>query len=413
MSQFEHQVKERFLRYVKIDTQSKANVKRTPSTAKQLDLAKLLYEELAQMKAKWLHLDEKHCLVYAKIPGNLKQDMPFGLIAHLDTAPDASGTDVKPWIYEKYDGNAVILNEKLGIKMSPASFPILKQYIGQDLVFTDGTTLLGGDDKASIAAIMTFAEYLLAHPKAPHPTICLAFTPDEEVGGLAKDLDLKRFGAPYAYTLDGDHLGYYSYETFNASEAQIEINGLLVHTGTAKGLMKNAVAIGNQIIAGLPAKERPEYTSKRQGFFHPFVFEGDVSHAYLRILIRDFEEKGFARRENLIKELVRKANDEYGKGTVTLNFANGYRSMKNAVMGYPFLIEGLVAAIARAGVKPVELPFRGGTDGSALSNRGLPCPNLSAGYENAHGPYEFVSIQSMAKNVEILLALAKEFAKMA
>ncbi|MBP5216592.1 MAG: peptidase T, partial [Bacilli bacterium] len=332
-----------------------------------------------------------------------------GLIAHLDTATEASGKNVKPWVLENYDGGAVILNKEKGIRMSPEEFPALKPYVGQDLVFTDGTTLLGVDDKASIASIMVFAEYLFSHPEIIHPTICIAFTPDEEVGGLAKDLDLNRFGAPYAYTLDGDHLGYYSYETFNAEEAQIHINGIIVHPGTAKNIMKNAVTIAGEILDALPKQERPEHTEGREGFYHPLTIEGGTGSADLRILIRDFEEDGFQKRKDFLLDLVAKTNRVHGENTATIQFANGYRSMKKAVMEYPFLVENLVEAIQKAGVTPVELPFRGGTDGSALSNRGLPCPNLSAGYENAHGPYEFVSIQSMAKNVEILIALAKAF----
>lgn len=294
--------------------------------------------------------------------------------------------------------------------MTPEEFPALKDYVGQDLVFTDGTTLLGGDDKASIAAIMCFAEYLIGHPEISHPTICIAFTPDEEVGGLAKDLDFARFGAPYAYTLDGDHLGYYSYETFNATEAQIKIHGVIVHPGTAKNIMKNALTIAGKILSALPKDERPEHTEGREGFYHPHEMAGGVGEANLRILIRDFDEDGFETKRNFLLSLVEKTNEKYGQGTASISFANGYRSMKKPVMQYPFLVENLVKAIQAAGVTPVELPFRGGTDGSALSNRGLPCPNLSAGYENAHGPYEFVSIQSMAKNVEILIALAKTFA---
>ncbi|MBO4540435.1 MAG: peptidase T [Bacilli bacterium] len=409
MESFLENVERRFLTYVKIDTQSIANSGKTPSTQGQFDLARLLFGELKELGASDLFLDEANCLVYAKIPGNSTPDKPFGLIAHLDTATEASGKNVKPWVLKNYDGGTVLLNERKGIRMSPEEFPALKNYLGQDLVFTDGTTLLGGDDKASIAAIMCFAEYLLAHPEIPHPTVCIAFTPDEEVGGLAKDLDFKRFGAPYAYTLDGDHLGYYSYETFHALEAQISIEGVVVHPGTTKGIMKNAVTIAGEILAALPKKERPEYTEGREGFYHPLEIHAENGKASFRILIRDFEEEGFEERKEFLIRLIEETNRQYGEGTATIAFANGYRSMKKSVMEHPFLIENLVKAIQEAGVVPVEYPFRGGTDGSALSARGLPCPNLSAGYENAHGPYEFVSIQSMAKNVEILIALAKDF----
>ena len=410
MTQFYTEVRDRFIKYVKINTESIANSNETPSTMGQFDLARVLYDELIEMGASEAYLDEKCCVVYGTIP-KTEEGRTFGLIAHVDTAPDAPGKDVKPWVLKNYDGKDVVLNKEKNIVLETSVFPNILKYIGEDIVFTDGTTLLGGDDKASIASIMTMANYLLHHKEIKHPEIRIAFTPDEEVGGLAKDLDFNRFGAKIAYTLDGDYLGYYSYETFNAIEAQLTIKGVSVHTATAKGKMKNAVQIGVEFINSLPASERPEKTEGREGFFHPHVFNGTVENAFVRCLIRDFDSDSFENRKQVIKDIVEKLNNKYGEGTVSLEFKMGYRSMKDAVEKEPYMVPNLVEAIKKAGITPVELAFRGGTDGSSLSNRGLPTPNLSAGYENAHSRFEFVPIINMEKNVEILINLAEIYAK--
>lgn len=407
------QVKERMMRYAMVDTQSQPYSGHWPTTKKQFDLALLLKEELQQIGATKVYLDQEACVVYGSIPANIPADSyeAVGFIAHMDTAPDASGTDVKPWVLENYDGKDILLNAEKNIVMKAADYDNLQQYIGQDLILTDGTTLLGGDDKASIAAIMTLAEYLLQHNEIKHGEISLAFTPDEEVGGLAHGLDLDRFGAKVAYTLDGDHLGWYEDETFYASEARFVFTGRSVHTGTAKGIMINAVDMAAQLMAMLPPEEKPQYTDGVQGFYHIISCVGDCEHAELRLIIRDFDADYFKRREAFLQECTDKLQNRFGKDRITLTIQHQYSNMKEVLKNVPHLTQNLRKAIERAGLTPVCEPFRGGTDGAALSFRGLPCPNLSAGYENAHGRFEYVPIQSMEKNVEILLHLCNLFLK--
>ncbi len=412
MSEFYDGVLERLVRYAKVDTQSKAGVTCTPTTAKQFDLARMLRDEMEQIGVSDVYLDEDKCVVYGILPSSLDYDAKkVGFVAHMDTAPDASGTDVKPWLLKNYDGSDIVLNKEKNIIMKVSDFPNLKNYLHQDLVLTDGTTLLGGDDKASIAAIMTMAEYYCRHPEVKHGQISLAFTPDEEVGGLAKDLDLERFGAPVAYTLDGDWLGYYEDETFNASEAIVNIKGISVHTGTAKGIMINAVDIANEFMSALPAYEKPQYTEGREGFFHVISCNASCEEAVLRMIIRDHSSVQFEIREEYLRKITDGLNRKYGEGMVTLTINETYRSMKEVIDTVPYMIDYLKQAISDCGVEPKSLAFRGGTDGSALSHRGLPCPNLSAGYENAHGRFEYVPVQSMEKNVEILLRLCEIYAR--
>lgn len=403
------QVKERFIRYARIDTQSQPYSGHWPTTDKQRNLAHVLRDELISIGVSDVYMDEDKCVVYGKIPGNQPRNkvIPIGFIAHIDTAPDASGTDVKPWVLEKYDGGDIVLNKEKDIVMKASDYTNLSMYIGQDLILTDGTTLLGGDDKASIAAIMSFAQYLVNNSGAPHGDICLAFTPDEEVGGLARDLDLDRFGAKVAYTLDGDHLGWYEDETFNASEAVLECTGRSVHTGTAKGIMINAVDMASQFMAMLPRDEKPQYTEGTEGFYHVISCEGDCEHSRVRLLIRDFDHDNFRRREAFLQECADKLKQDFGDDRVKLTITHQYSNMKEVLGDVPFMIDMLKDAIKKAGIEPVCEPFRGGTDGAALSFRGLPCPNLSAGYENAHGRFEYVPIDSMVKNVEILLNLCE------
>ena len=407
-------VRERLLRYAKIDTQSDPKSATVPTTAKQFDLARVLRDELISIGASDVYLDEDKCVVYALLPSTLPNGSgrPVGFITHMDTAPDAPGANVRPWVLENYDGGDIVLNEAAGIVMRVADFPNLRNYISQDLILTDGTTLLGGDDKAGIAAVMTMAEHYLKHPDLKHGPIALAFTPDEEVGGLARDLDLNRFGADVAYTLDGDWLGYYMDETFNASFARFEIAGRSVHTGTAKGIMVNASDIAGELMAMLPRFEKPQYTEGREGFFHITAIHGVCEHAYVELIVRDHDAAHFAQREDYLRVCAAALQKQYGKDAVSLSITPTYRSMKEVVSRYPFLIENLTAAIRMAGLVPRSVAFRGGTDGSALSHRGLPCPNLSAGYENAHGRFEYVPIPSMEKNVEILLHLCGLFAAM-
>ena len=412
MTQFHDAVRDRLIRYAKVDTQSKPGVTCVPTTAKQFDLAKMLKEEMEKIGVSDVYLDEEKCVVYGILPSNLDHDAKkVGFVAHMDTAPDASGTDVKPWLLKDYDGSDIVLNQEQNIIMKVSDFPNLKNYIRQDLVLTDGTTLLGGDDKASIAAIMTMAEYYCTHPEVRHGMIALAFTPDEEVGGLARDLDLERFGAPVAYTLDGDWLGYYEDETFNASEAIVTIKGISVHTGTAKGIMINAVDIANEFMSALPAYEKPQYTEGREGFFHVISCNASCEEAVLRMIIRDHSSVQFEIREEYLRKVTDGLNRKYGEGMVTLTINETYRSMKEVIDTVPYMIDYLKQAISDCGIEPKSLAFRGGTDGSALSHRGLPCPNLSAGYENAHGRFEYVPVQSMEKNVEILIRLCEIYAE--
>ena len=409
---FYEQVRDRLIRYARVDTQSARVSDTVPTTKKQFDLAYMLRDELVGIGAADVWLDEEKCVVYGRVPATVEGGKAFGLVTHMDTAPDAPGAGCKPWVLEEYDGGDILLNEEKGIVMSPREFPNLKNYVGQDLILTDGTTLLGGDDKAAIAVVMTMAEHLLRHPELPHGPIALAFTPDEEVGGLAKDLDLARFGAQVAYTLDGDYLGYYEDETFNASHATALFRGRSVHTGTAKGIMVNAGDLAAEFVSLLPPGEKPQFTEGREGFFHLVSIQANVELAQVDLIVRDHDAGVFARREQLLRDLAAQMARKYGPERVSLTIAPTYRNMKEVIDQYPFLIDNLTKAISLAGLTPRSLPFRGGTDGSALSHRGLPCPNLSAGYENAHGRFEYVPIPSMEKNVEILLHLAKLFGEM-
>ncbi len=402
-------VTERMIRYAKVETTSDPLKGSYPTSEKQYELAKILYDELGKIGVHARHLDDKNYIVYAWIPSNTERNSEsLGLIAHMDTAPDASGKNVKPWVLKGYGGRDIVLNKEKDIVMKASEYPVLNRYLGQDLILTDGTTLLGGDDKASIAAIMTLAEYLVNNPDIPHGQISIAFTPDEEVGGLARDLDIDFFGSDTAYTLDGDHLGYYFDETFNASEAVIRIKGRSVHTGTAKGIMINAVDIASDLMKSLPEKEKPQYTEGTDGFFHLISCNASCEEAEIRLIIRDFDRGRFNARKELIGTIVHDLRTKYGD-FIEYEIIPQYSNMKEVVSQYPYLTERLKNAIEDAGVTPVSEPFRGGTDGSALSFRGLPCPNLSAGYENAHGRFEFVSIQSMVKNIEILLHLIDRF----
>ncbi|MBQ4000433.1 MAG: peptidase T [Oscillospiraceae bacterium] len=405
MGVFYDSVRERFLRYARIDTQSASGAAETPSTSKQFDLARVLRDELIAIGVSDVWLDEEHCVVYGVIPSNTEGGMPIGYVAHMDTATEAPGGPVIPQIIENYDGNDILLNKEKDIWMRRADFPKLGLYVGEDLICTDGTTLLGGDDKASIASIMTMAEFYTSNPEVGHGTIALAFTPDEEVGGLAKDLDLNRFASGIAYTLDGDHLGYYEYETFNASQADITVRGRAVHPGTAKGIMINSIDVANEFISSLPYFEKPQYTDGREGFFYVMGISGSCEETSIRLIIRDHDAVQFRNREHYLYLIAEELNKRYPDGTVAVAITEQYRSMKEVIDTVPFMVDNLKKAISDCGIEPVCIPFRGGTDGSALSQRGLPCPNLSAGYENAHSRFEYVPIVNMEKNVEILIRL--------
>ena len=405
--EFLRQTEERLLRYAAVTTQSRHFAGVWPTTDCQRDLAKLLYEELLGLGLRAAY-DEARCVVYGWIPAaQVAEDRPIALVTHMDTAPDVQGWDVKPWVLRNYPGGDIVLNEAKGIVMRAADYPNLAQYIGQDLVLTDGTTLLGGDDKAAIAALMTLAAHYAAHPELPHRSICLAFTPDEEVGGLAQDLDLDKLGARFAYTLDGDHLGWYQDQTFNAAAANVRITGRSVHPATAKGIMINAVDLAAEFLQRLPPKEKPQYTAGTEGFYYVNDLQADCEQAEIRLIIRDFDRVKFQERQDYLLSCAREMNEALGEERVRVEITQQYRNMGEVLEQYPFLVRDLEAAIRAAGLEPKSEPFRGGTDGSALSFRGLPSPNLSAGYENAHGRFEFVPVPSMAKNVEILIHLTE------
>ena len=404
-------VRERLIRYARVDTQSRHFEGSWPTTRTQFDLARMLRDELEDMGADDVWLDEEACVVYALLPSTRPDGggLPFGLIAHMDTAPDAPGSGVNPWVLEHYDGGDIVLNPEKHIVMRADEYPNLAQYIGQDLVLTDGTTLLGGDDKASIAAIMTMAEYDLTHPEALHGPIALAFTPDEEVGGLARDLDLARFGAKIAYTLDGDHLGWYEDETFYASEATLKIRGRSVHTGTAKGIMINAADLACSFMSALPQNEKPQCTEGVEGFFHVTMCSATCEEAEVRLIIRDFDRERFEAREALVRSAADRLSDAFGKERIELTITHQYSNMKEVLDTVPYLTENLRRAIQESGLEPVCEPFRGGTDGAQLSFRGLPCPNLGTGGYAYHGPYEHAVAEEMDQCVEIVLNIIRRF----
>ena len=368
---------DRFLRYVAVDTQSDENSESQPSTAKQLNLLKMLCEELKQMGVD-ASLDE-FGYVMAKIPSNIDKAVPaVGFIAHVDTAPDASGKDVKPQIIPNYDGGAIDLKGVPGLQLKPEEFPELLHYKGQTLVTTDGTTLLGADDKAGVAEIMDAVQYIVSHPEFRHGPLCIGFTPDEEIGRGVVKFDVKRFGADYAYTMDGGEVGELEFENFNAASARIHIQGCNVHPGYAKGKMKNAILIGQEFNAQLPALARPEHTEGYEGFFHLISFKGSVEEADFAYIIRDHDRARFEARKEMMAKVAAFVNAKYGEGTADLVMKDQYYNMREQVEPHYHIIDKAVKAMEMAGVKPKIQPIRGGTDGANLSFKGLPCPNLFA-----------------------------------
>ena len=400
------EVLDRFLRYVSYDTQSKEEEEAIPSTSSQLALAKLLRDELTQMGAAQVRMDD-HGYVYAKILSNTSRSVPaLGFIAHMDTSPALSGRDVKPQLVKNYDGGDICLNQEHGIVLSPADFPELLEYKGQTLVTTDGTTLLGADDKAGAAEIMSMAAWLLAHPEEEHGDICIAFTPDEEVGRGADLFDVEGFGAAGAYTVDGGALGELEYENFNAASARLTIQGSSIHPGSAKGRMKNAILIGMEFQSLLPAFENPMYTEGYEGFYHLDHMEGNVEQAVLEYIIRDHDREKFEKKKVFFQQAADFLNQKYGENTVQPVIRDSYYNMREVIEPHFYLVERAKAAMEELGITPRIAPIRGGTDGARLSYMGLPCPNLCAGGHNAHGKYEYVSVESMERIVELLVRLA-------
>lgn len=402
-------VLERFLRYVKVDTQADDNSSTFPSTENQKDLGRLLYRELKELGVEDSYFDEEYGYVYGKIPANDggKNTKTIAFISHMDTSPSFSGTNVNPKLVENYDGKDIILNDSENIVLSPSKFPELSDYIGKTLVTTDGTTLLGADDKAGVAEIMTMVEVLMNYDEIKHGPIAICFTPDEEIGAGVNHIDLNRLGADYAYTVDGGPLGELEYENFNAASAQCEIQGINVHPGYAKNKMKNATLIGMELEAMLPKEEKPQYTCGYEGFYHLSSIKGDEENAVLHYIIRDHDREKFEEKKEFIRGCGDFLNKKYGEGTVTLTIEDTYYNMKEKIEPeYFFLIEEAKKIMEELDIIPKIVPIRGGTDGARLSFMGLPCPNLCAGGHNFHGRYEFCCVESMEKIVQLLIMLS-------
>jgi len=395
----------RFISYITVDTQSDPKSNTCPSTEKQWDLAHILVKELKAIGLSDVTIDE-NAYIMATIPATTSKEVPtIGFISHFDTSPDFSGTNVKPQIVENYDGREIILNKN--VLLSPSYFPDLKQYKGQTLITTDGTTLLGADDKAGITEIVSAAEYLIAHPEIEHGKIRIAFTPDEEIGRGAHLFDVAKFGADYAYTMDGSQVGELEYENFNAAGAEVTINGKIVHPGYAKGKLINSMLIAQDFISSLPRIETPEHTSDREGFFHLHDIRGSVEETKLEYIIRDHEREHFEARKEVMIDLVEELNNQYGDKTIEIEIKDQYFNMKEKITPNMHIVEIAEKAMKSIGIKPIIKPIRGGTDGSQLSFMGLPCPNIFAGGHNFHGKYEYVPVESMIKASEVIVKIAE------
>ena len=400
---------ERFLRYVSVDTQSNEDSQTQPSTMKQLNLLSMLRDELLAMGVE-ATLDE-YGYVMARIPSNVDAHVPaVGFISHVDTSPDASGADIKPQIIHDYDGSAIALKGVEGLYLDPKDFPELLRHKGEDLITTDGTTLLGADDKAGVAEIMNAVEYIMTHPEFKHGPICIGFTPDEEIGrGVAK-FDVARFGADYAYTMDGGEVGELEFENFNAAAATVTIQGRNVHPGYAKGKMKNAILIGMELNSLLPIEQRPEYTSDYEGFFHIISYKGTVENCTFSYILREHDLDKHEAQKAELRRCVDFINAKYGEGTASVEIRHQYYNMRKQVEPHYHIVEKAIKAMEMEGIKPKVQPIRGGTDGANLSFMGLPCPNIFAGGLNFHGKFEWVSIQSMEKSSKVVLNIISLFA---
>ncbi len=396
---------ERFIRYTKFDTQSDEQTNTSPSTMKQHELAKLLRDELNAMGAADVFYDEEHCYVYATIPANNEgaDSCRLGFISHMDTSDAVSGKDVKARIVENYDGGDIKLSSDGKYVLSPADFPELLNHKNQDLIVTDGNTLLGADDKAGIAEIMTMAQTLLLNPEIKHGEIKIGFTPDEEIGEGTKYFDLERFGADYAYTVDGGKLGELEYENFNAAEVELIINGRSVHPGDAKNKMLNATLVAYEFQSMLPVFENPMYTEGREGFYHLTMMKGTCEKAVCYYIIRDHDIEKFKVKKDTVKRIVDFLNEKYGEGTVELTMEDSYYNMIEKIRPHIHLVDNAKKAMEELSITPIDQPIRGGTDGAMLSYKGLPCPNLCTGGYNYHGRYEYAVIQEMRSTVDILL----------
>jgi len=398
----------RFLSYVKIYSTSDAESEATPSTERQWDIANYIVEELKSIGLEDVSIDD-HGYIMAYVPSNLENDSQptIGFISHYDTSPDFSGENVKPQVWENYQGEDLVLNKETNFTLSPSKFESLKQYIGQTLITTDGNTLLGADDKAGCAEIVTAAEYLIAHPEIKHGRVAIGFTPDEEIGRGAHKFDVAKFGAEFAYTMDGSEVGELEYENFNAAGAVVKIHGLSVHPGYAFGKMVNAGLLAAEFIQLLPANETPATTKGFDGFYHLMDITADISEAKLQYIIRDHDEEKYEARKKFMEEKVTEFNQKYGAGTAEVEIKEQYRNMKQQFEGKMHIIDLAAKAMKEANIEPKIKAIRGGTDGAQLSYMGLPCPNIFAGGMNFHGPYEYVALESMEKALEVIVNIVK------
>lgn len=400
---------DRFITYVKVDTQSSYESTTCPTTPGQWTLANMLVEELKQIGMTEVTVDENG-YVMATLPSNTDKDVPtIGFLAHLDTATDMTGANVNPQITENYDGNEIVLNEKLQVILSPKEFPELAKYKGHSLITTDGTTLLGADNKAGIAEIMTAMAYFIEHPEVKHGKIRVAFTPDEEIGRGPHKFNVEAFNATYAYTMDGGPLGELQYESFNAAGAKVTCKGTNVHPGTAKGKMVNSAKIAMEFQSKLPAEEAPEYTDGYGGFYHLLNIEGDVEETKMQYIIRDFDKEKFANRKDFFKKAASELQEKYGKDSVTVEMNDQYYNMKEKIEPVKQIVDIAYDAMKRLDIEPIIQPIRGGTDGSQLSYMGLPTPNVFTGGENYHGKYEYISIDNMIKATNVMIEIIKMY----
>ncbi len=398
---------DRFVGYVTVDTESDPESDTTPSSAKQWDLANALVTELKDIGMQEVTIDE-NAYIMATLPSNVDHEVPvIGFISHFDTTPDFTGANVKPQIVENYDGKDIVLNEAENIVLSPNDFDDLLLYKGQTLITTDGTTLLGADDKAGIAEIISAMEYLIQHPEIKHGKIRVGFTPDEEIGRGAHKFDVEKFGAEWAYTMDGSQLGELEYENFNAAGAVVTIKGKIVHPGYAKGKMINSMYIATEFINSLPRLETPEHTEDRQGFFHLYSINGEVDSTKLQYIIRDHDSEHFEARKKALQQVADDINAQYEREAVTVAINDQYFNMREKIEPVMHIVDIAEAAMRKANIEPIIKPIRGGTDGSQLSYKGLPCPNIFAGGHNFHGRYEYVPVESMLKAVEVIVNIAQ------
>lgn len=402
---------ERFFRYVKIDTQSTWESTDIPASKNEFVLGQMLVRELKELGIENAWMDEK-AYVFASIPSNSDRDIPaVAFFAHLDTAPDETGAGVNPRIVENWDGEDIVLNQNKNIVMRVEDFPYLRDSIGKDIIVTDGTTLLGADDKAGIAEIMEAARHVMEHPEEEHGEIHICFTPDEEIGNSTEYIDIKNVPAKYGYTMDGGELGEINFENFNAATATVTVHGTAIHPGESKGRMRNAVLMGVEFINKLPWRESPVNTEGYEGFYHVTDFKGSVDRAEITIAVRDFEEVGYEVRKKRIYQTVDFMNDYYGPGTIEAKIEDYYLNMSREVEKHPEVKEYALEAMRRAKIEPIVIPIRGGTDGSSISFMGMPCPNIFMGSANSHSIYEYCTVQSMEKATEVILNIIKIFAE--